>query len=178
MKISATYLLLLTVLPVLAVLNSCKKDGVKKTGIEITGKDLTVCPDNADCEFLYTEGADISTQLLFQPGNYRVFWSSFRYSGIDSRLYIRTPQNVSEFYLKRQDLESKVLLTSLCPACLSVPMKPVEGYIKGINVWPDQRADQTRWLLEVKLYLMPQGGSKVTDTLFIKQYFYPNFVIN
>ncbi|WP_276089936.1 hypothetical protein [Pedobacter sp. JY14-1] len=175
MKISATYLLLLAILP---VFSSCKKDGVKKTGIEITDKDLTVCPDNADCEFLYTEGADISKQLLFQPGNYRLFWSSFRYSGIDSRLYIRTPQDAREFYLKRQDFESKVLLTSICPACFSIPMRPVEGYIKGINVSPDKRADQTKWLLEVKLYLMPQGGSKVTDTLFIKQYFYPNFVIN
>jgi hypothetical protein len=85
----------------------------------------------------------------------------------------------SSFELTKADLSTdRVLFSQSCPACNLIPFKPVDGYVKGINTTPEKPADQARWLLEGKVILQATAAPSIRDTVFVKQYFSPNFVFN
>lgn len=161
---------------------SCSKDKNKeeKPKIEIDEKNLTVCPDNANCQFLFTENGDLNeSPSTLKTGTYRLFWSDVQTPGMSAKLYIKAPMQGKDFSLDKADiLAGRIKLFQICPACLTVPFKELDGYVKGINLTPDKPADQTKWLLEIKVVLGVDEESYVKDTVYIKQYFYPNFVYN
>jgi hypothetical protein len=156
-----------------------KKDNLDKIKIEET--DLTLCPENSECEYLFTENADIEgTMPTFKSGAYRLFWAGITQPGMDSRLYLKAPMQGNSFQLDKSAIAAgRVVLYRSCLACSMFPLKPVDGYVKGINLTPEKPADQTKWLLEAKIILGDASGeTSYRDTLYVKQYFYPNFVYN
>jgi len=76
----------------------------------------------------------------------------------------------------------RVAYNFICPACNAIKYKPVGGYVKGINTTPDKPADQVKWLIEASILLAADqtvsGDQLVKDTVYIKQYFYSNFVFD
>jgi hypothetical protein len=54
----------------------------------------------------------------------------------------------------------------------------VDGYVKGLNLFREKSADQTKWVIEAKIILQAESEPSVKDTLYVKQYFYPNFIYN
>jgi len=160
---------------------SCSKRNDENAAPVIDEKNLTACPLNANCQYLFTERADINPghgNLI--TGNYRVFWSSVVNQGVNAVIYIKAPMTVKSFILKREDIVGgKIEISRSCPACLFAASKLVDGYVKGINLSPDQPADQTKWILEAQIISESvYGASPVRDTVTVKQYFYPNFVYN
>nr|WP_121269144.1 hypothetical protein [Pedobacter schmidteae] len=160
---------------------SCKKRN-QEPKVQIDETNLTVCPDKGTCQYLFTEHADLNDRpevsALFKTGNYRVFWSNVEYPGVTARIYIKAPMQGTSFSLNKADvLAGRVVLFTSCPTCLTAVFKPVDGYVKGINLTPEKRADQAKWLLEIKIVSRIEGSANV-ETLLVKQYFYPNFVID
>lgn len=145
----------------------------------LTDENLTSCGPNRGCQYLFTEQADLMLpQLNFTSGEYRVFWYSSNLGALSNRLFIKAPMK-SEFELNSQDiLEGKVIFRQICPSCNMIELKPVGGFVKGRNTTPNKRSDQTKWLLEAKLFLEGVNQPLLKDTLYVKQYFYPNFVYN
>lgn len=158
---------------------SCKKKTEQEPRIEIDETNLTVCLEKGTCQYLFTEYADVSEQpAIFKSGDYRIFWSEVQSPGITARIYVKAPMHSNTFSLGKADiLDGRVKLFTSCPACLTAPFKPVDGYVKGINLTPDRPADQTKWLLEIKIVSRVEGSANL-ETLVVKQYFYPNFVYN
>lgn len=179
MKRIATQLILLA--GVISMQIACtKKSDLERLGID--DANLTTCPANSDCEYLFTENADIEGAVpTFKSGNYRMFWAGITEPGMDSRLYIKAPMTGNSFYLDKSSIAGgSVVLYRSCAACLMFPLRPIaDGYVKGINLTPGRPADQTKWLVEARVILEDSsGGSTFKDTLYVKQYFYPNFVYN
>lgn len=169
-----TLLKLLLLVPAIMVLASCKQ-----TNVDPDDK-LTSCPVNSSCNSLFTEQADVSTQNMgLMSGNYRVFWNEVQTGGLTTKIYVKAPMQGNSFSLGKADiLAGRVLFIQICPACSLIPLKPVDGYVKGINRDPGKRADQTRWLLEAKLILQGVNEPAIKDTIYFKQDFYPNFIYN
>ncbi|WP_413667984.1 hypothetical protein ACEN9X_26430 [Mucilaginibacter sp. Mucisp86] len=162
-----------------AFFSSCSKQKSEKDELKIDDKNLTTCTAGANCSFMFTEQADFEGYTTLKPGTYRVFWSIQQGSGITSTLYIKAPMPGKSFSLTKADiLAGKIQVNSSCPACYMIPFKPVDGYVKGINTTPGKPADQTKWLVEAKIFLQADENPQLKDTVFIKQYFYPNFVID
>jgi hypothetical protein len=171
----------LLLLSSITIFNSCSKQKNDKAEPGIDDKNLTACATGTGCSFLFTEQADFEGYNTLKPGTYRVFWSSQQSSGITTSLYIKAPMPGKSFSLTKTDiLAGKIQLNRSCPTCFmyEAPFKPVDGYVKGINTTPDKQADQTRWLVEAKIFLQAEGIPELKDTVFVKQYFYPNFVNN
>lgn len=160
---------------------ACSKDD-ELDKIKIEEKNLTSCPDKSQCQFLFTENADIEgTMPTFKSGDYRLFWAGITQPGMESRLYLKAPMKGNSFQFDKSAIEAgKVVLYRSCPACFMFPLRPIaDGYVKGVNLTPNKPADQTKWLLEAKIILEDGSGeTSYRDTLYIKQYFYPNFVYN
>jgi hypothetical protein len=179
MKRTTIKLLLLSTL-VLTQSACSKKDNLDKIKIDETG--LTSCPENAHCEYLFTESADIEgTMPTFKSGGYRLFWANVDYKGVNSKLYLKAPMQGNKFQLDKSAIVAgNALLFRNCPTCLMTPVMPVtDGYVKGVSLTPEKQADQTKWLLEAKIILKDEiGGTTYRDTVYVKQYFYPNFVYN
>ena len=172
---------LLMVMTTILICTSCSKDKGKITKDEIDEKNLTPCPENADCQYLFTEDADLSedgSKLITGP--YRLFWADIQTPGYRTTLYIKAPMEGKSFSInKKAMLGGKVKLIRSCAACLMTPFRLIEdGYIKGVNLTPDKQADQTKWLLEAEVILEATGQPAKRDTLHVKQYFDPNFVFN
>ncbi|QEM10511.1 hypothetical protein [Mucilaginibacter rubeus] len=164
-----------------SLFHSCSKQKSEKNQPAIDGKNLTTCGEGSNCSFLFTEQADFEGYTTLKPGVFRVFWSSQRTSGITTTLYIKAPMQGKSFSLTKTDIiGGKIQFNRSCPACLmyEAPFKPVDGYVKGINTTPNNRADQTKWLVEAKIFLQADGIPQLKDTVFVKQYFDPNFVID
>jgi hypothetical protein len=178
MKKITVYLLALSLFS--ATEFSCKKKEKVEPKIEIDEKNLTQCPESASCQFLFTERADVDVwETIVRTGDYRLFWAGINYNGVDSKLYIKAPMKGNSFSMNKADiLAGRIYYVQSCPACLLNPLKPIEGYVKGINLTPERPADQSKWLLEIKLYMVPIEGDHVTDTLSVKQYFQPNFMFD
>jgi hypothetical protein len=158
---------------------SCKKKTEQEPKIEIDETNLTVCPDRGDCHYLFTEHADINDEsMLLKIGDYRLFWIDFENPTMNSKLYIKARMQGKDFLLdKTAIVAGRVRLTRGCPSCLMSPFKILEdGFVKGINLTPGKPADQTKWLLEIKLIM--EGMGTLKDTVYVKQYFYPNFIYN
>jgi len=162
-----------------ALFSSCSKQKSEKDELKLDDKNLTTCATGADCSFMFTEQADFEGFTTLKPGTYRVFWSIQQSSGITSTLYIKAPMPGKSFSLTKNDiLAGKIQFNRSCPSCLMIPFKPVDGYVKGINTTPGKPADQTKWLVEAKIFLQANEYPQLKDTVFIKQYFNPNFVID
>lgn len=75
----------------------------------------------------------------------------------------------SSFQLDKSAIAAgRVVLYRSCPACSMFPLKPVDGYVKGINLTPEKPADQTKWLLEAKIILGDASGeTSYRDTLYV-----------
>lgn len=157
-------------------INACSK---QKEDLLLTDKNLTSCGTNTSCQYLFTEQADVTIpQLNLSSGEYRVFWHSYNQGPIATQVFIKAPMK-AEIQLNDQDiLNGKVIFRQICPSCNLINLKPVGGFVKGRNTSPDKRADQTKWLLEAKIYLEAVDQSSIKDTLYIKQYYYPNFIYN
>jgi hypothetical protein len=161
--------------------NSCSKQKSEKDEVKLDDKNLTTCSTGTGCSFLFTEQADVENFNSLKSGPYRVFWSTQQGAGTTTILYMKAPMTGSSFALTKADiLAGKILLNRSCPACYryEIPFKPVDGYVKGINTTPGKRADQTKWLVEAKIFLQAEGSPEVKDTVFVKQYFEPNFIFN
>ncbi len=165
---------LLLMVPVIMVLASCKQTNV------VPDENLTTCPTNGTCSALFTEEADINTQYMsLMTGIYRVFWYNYQVGGLSSKLYVKAPMEGTSFTLGKADiLAGQVIFAQSCPSCNLIPLKAVDGYVKGKNMEPGKRSDQTRWLLEGKIILQGVNEPLAKDTLYFKQYFYPNFIYN
>jgi len=179
MKRIATQLILLA--GVILMQTACtKKNDLEKVGIN--DANLTTCPANSDCDYLFTENADVEgTVPTFKSGNYRMFWAEISEPGVDSKLYIKAPMTGNSFLLDKSSIVSgSVVWYQSCAACLMFPLRPIsDGYVKGVNLTPGRPADQAKWLVEAKVILEDaSGGSTFRDTLYVKQHFYPNFVYN
>ncbi len=169
---------------------SCSKDRGIKATVEIEDKNLTACPANFNCEYLFTEHAQVNAENgAITTGVNRVFWASILASdgsnvqttGRGYTLYIDASMQGNTFSLKKEDiLAGKVkLMRQGCPTCYMAPARPlIDGYVKGINRSPEKPADQTKWLLEIQVILAPEVGQSTNETVNMKQYFYPNFIYN
>lgn len=170
------------VLFILSMLSACeKKENPVVKKIEIDDKDLSVCPPNANCEFLYIENADANRNTgEFKPGSNRLFFATINLPGINQKVYIRTPMDVNEFELTKNDIiDGKVNFVSICPACYMTPQQAIGGYVRGVNLTPENRSDQSKWILDIQLIVGDlNDASSYRDTIRVKQYFYPNFVMN
>ncbi|HMI05692.1 MAG TPA: hypothetical protein VK541_24605 [Pedobacter sp.] len=176
MKRTTIKLLLLSTL-ILTQSACSKKDNLDK--IKIEEKNLTPCQPNKTCQYLFTENADIDGHYKMNTGSYRLFWASQKSEGIESVFYIRTPMKGDNFELgKTEILRGDVKYLNICPACNTIPLKAVDGYVKGVNLTPGKQADQTKWLLEMQIVLQAEGANGTTETVSLKQIYYPNFVYN
>lgn len=175
MKRNITHLMMLLI--VIATGLSCTKRDTTPPEIAIEDKDLTACPKDANCQYLFTEHADFNAET-FSPksGNKRLFWADVMATVYGSRIYIIAPMEGTGFLLgKAEVLAGGVQINAGCPTCYMVPYTLVDGYVKGVNLTPGNRADQSKWLLEIKVVLQ-RGDDK--QTIFVKQHFFPNFVMN
>lgn len=147
----------------------------------IDESNLTDCPANATCQYLFTENVDLNPNSFSAPqqGRYRLFWAEAKQAESTMSVYVKAAMEGTKFELTKADvLAERVLLYRSCPTCMMIPFKVVDGYAKGVNMTPEKPADQTKWLLEIKLVIRYEGTSMADETVFIKQYFYPNFVYN
>ncbi|MGF7081150.1 hypothetical protein [Mucilaginibacter sp. UYCu711] len=140
---------------------------------------LTNCKD---CQFLFSESADIAIPgYNLISGSYRLFWSETKKSVVTQKMFIKAPMQGNSFTLTKADIiAGKVVVLDICPSCDLIGVKPVDGFVKGENTTPTSRGDKSRWLIEAKIIREPVGVAniKYRDTIYIKQYFEPNFMLN
>lgn len=156
----------------MALLNACND---KSNNPE---PELTKC---IGCQFLFTENADLVIPgYNFTSGNYRIFWSEVKKNVITQKLFIKAPMPGTSFNLTKADiLAGKVVVLDICPNCNMFAMQPVDGSIKGVNTTPGARADKAKWLIEAKIIRQPFDSTfGFRDTVYVKQYFDANFVID
>lgn len=134
------------------------------------------------CKFLFTESADLVIPgYNFTSGDYRLFWAEIKENVVTQKLYIKAPMQGTGFTLTKADiLAGKVIVLDDCPSCNTIAMHPVDGSVKGINTTPGARADKAKWLIEAKIIREPiaSGNGSFKDTVYVKQYFGANFVID
>ncbi|MEO6499617.1 MAG: hypothetical protein ABIN95_11405 [Mucilaginibacter sp.] len=170
------YLLLL--LAGIALLPACKKNDAKKE-VQIDATNLTACRPGETCTYTFTDHADVDSTFAIRGGQYRLFWSRQQLSANTTGLYVRAPLCNTSFELGKADiLAGKVTWVFSCPACYSIPYVAVGGYVKGVNTTPNKPADQSVWLLEAQILLSTTTDSPIQDTIKVKQYFSPGFVLN
>lgn len=178
MKTIKTQLFYLLVLVVIGTV-SCKKDRPVQKQLFIDETSLTDCPTNATCQYLFTENVDLNPNSfgVSQQGRFRLFSAEAKQAQSALSVYVKAPMDGVKFELTKADvLAEGVLLYKSCPGCNTIPFKVIDGYAKGMNMSPEKPSDKTKWLLEIKLVIRYEGSSMADETIFIKQYFYPNFV--
>ncbi|MFD2160854.1 hypothetical protein ACFSJU_00475 [Paradesertivirga mongoliensis] len=154
-----------------------------KNSIEVSPNNLSACQANSQCSYLFSDQADVDSFHRVQSGAHRLFWfKDERNLGgcqLISTLWIKAPLNKNAFLLDTKDIANGLVSYSqLCICCTLIGVKSIGGYVKGINTNPEKSSDQTKWLIEAEIVLATIHSSKPIDTLYIKQYFYPNFVYN
>lgn len=177
MKQTTTQLIALLTLVLFSLSCSKKKDIENKPEIDETS--LTTCPPGASCSYFYTDQADLRAEFpSVTTGSYRIFSREVTTPGISSFLYIKAPMQGDTFSMTKADMLKGLVTTStVCPACFSVPFKPVDGYVKGIKLKSlPNRPNDTKWLIEAKLIRQTGTTPVYTDTIYVKQYFYPGSV--
>lgn len=159
---------------------SCKKNN----DIKISDDNLTACEENATCSYLFTENADLNENYSLKEGSYRLFFADYNsLVGMQRTLIIKAPMRGSNFQMNEKAIkDGAVIYKFVCPTCNTINYKPIGGSVKGINTTPDKPADQTKWLIEASIVLggdqNESGDQKLKDTVYIKQFFYPNFAID
>jgi hypothetical protein len=139
---------------------------------------LTNC---TGCQFLFSKNADLIVPgYNLKTGKYRVFWSEAKRNFITQKLFIKAPMPGSSFTLTQADiLAGRVEVLDICAQCNMITMLPIGGSVTGKNVTPSARADEARWLIEAKIIRAPaENTSGFKDTVYVKQYFTANFVLN
>ena len=155
---------------------SCSKE---KEIVDIDENNLTSCGAET-CKYRFTEKADVSlSPIVVKSGSYRLFLAEFNTAASEARLYIKAPMGAQQFTLNDKDIRNgKVQYLLMCTSCDYVDVKAVGGYVKGKNLTPDKPSDQTKWILEAEIILQSVSNPNYKHTLYIKQYFSPNFVTN
>ncbi|MBE9603042.1 hypothetical protein [Pedobacter sp. MC2016-24] len=159
---------------------SCSKHKSDADEIHILERDLTPCPANGNCKYQFTEHADFNTEEYTpKSGEYRLFSANVNANGVGFLLYIKAPMKGNSFLLNKQDVISgRVKLINTCASCLSTALEPTDGYVKGINLTPGKPADQTKWIIEASITMGTKTTAQTNNVVNLKQYFYPNFVLN
>jgi hypothetical protein len=159
---------------------SCKKkDNKEKDETQIDTTNLTTCASGHSCQYLFTENADIEEYNRMKAGSYRVFWASQKTEISENIFYFRTPMKGDSFELGKAEIaRGDVKYLNICATCNTIGLKAVDGFVKGINLTPGKQADQTRWLLEIQIFLQMEGGDGSVQVVSLKQIYYPNFVYN
>ncbi len=159
---------------------ACKKS----KDIELSEDNLTICDNNSNCENIFTLFSDVDSNFQYQSlGNFKVFTARTTYNTSQTNLFILAPKIGNSFSLNNNDIKSgRVKIQYISPSGLPVGFLPVGGDIKGKNLLPEKGLDQSKWIIEAKIFLAAdaktKGDQKIKDTLYLKQYFYPNFVFN
>lgn len=159
---------------------SCSKHKSDSDEIHILERDLTPCPENSKCEYQFREYADFNTeQFTLERGDYRLFFANVSSNFAGFVLYIKAPMKGNSFLLSKKDVISgQVKLVNTCATCFSAPVEPTDGYVKGINLTPGKPADQAKWIIEANITLGIKTDGQTNNVVKLKQYFYPNFVLN
>ena len=151
----------------LVVLLSCKKSNSPNITLSTN---LTDCPANSTCSYLYYDNADFVNAAPPVPGSFRVFsYQSVNQNvcGATSQFLFKTPLNATGFDITSNQIAAGGVFASylVCPCCdYAVAFKPIGGEIKG------KRTDATHWLVNASIVF----GTSVTapaDTLVVNQYF-------
>lgn len=168
--------LLSGLLALMLYVSSCSKDNGTQKDIQINEKNLTSCAPNSECRNFIYENRDFSTSSTnLQTGAYRVFQRDVTTSVINSNLYIKVPMNANSFSLDKKDiLNGRLKYNTWCFACLMAPSKVIGGYAKGVS----KNADQTKWIVEVQIIREIEASPAFRDTLYVKQYFDKNLIVN
>lgn len=167
--------LLFALLALIFSVSSCSKDNGTRRDIKIDENNLTLCAPDADCQNLIHNNSDIAATFDLKAGKYRVFERNVKRSGISSLLYIKVPMNAASFSMDKNDILNGLLrYNTSCPACGMLPSKVVGGYAKGLNLTASKNAGQMKWIIEAQIIMEIQGQPVFNDTVYVKQYFYPN----
>ncbi|MEO5912208.1 MAG: hypothetical protein ABIP95_15060 [Pelobium sp.] len=177
----------LILIPAMLLGISCAMVACNKADeITLSEDQLTTCDSNATCENIFTLSSDVDRNYNYvAEGNYKVFTARKTYTGSQSQtnLFIMAPKNGDSFSLSGNDIKNgRVKLQLICTACNYANFKLIGGEVKGKNLLPEKALDQSKWLIEAKIImatdLQVKGDQKLKDTIYIKQYFYPNFVFD
>ncbi len=142
---------------------SCEKEKLTN----LTPDNLTECPT---CETNFRESSRLEAvhvedgkAIVFQ---YKKYWSDNHtddtpYNG----LFFEVPSGRSFFDFDKNTIASeKVIYIIMCPYCNTIPLKPVDGTLRG------ERINENRWLVEAEIALAGPDG-RLLDTLAFKHYF-------
>lgn len=168
-------ILYLSIFMIALISLGCKKDRNDEK-IEITTDNLTTCPKDFNCTYLYNDNADFGDSFFLdlKKGNYRVFkYSALLGNGFYAKyINIRVPINVTQFKLtSAQILEGNLHFANPCPTCNTIGFNVTGGSFKGVKI----AGSSPKWLLDGEVYLGATGSvSSVRDTIRIKQYFTPD----
>jgi predicted small lipoprotein YifL len=156
-------------LMLLSTLFACKKKIDDPTDFTIDDQNLTDCPQGTSCNFQYANYASMDgDQLTLTTGQHRIFWARKENNHGTSWLYFQAPMFGDQFLLNDADvLAGRVKYLDACTTCFAAVPKPVGGTVKGIKIAKGGNEPE-KWLLESKIVF---GGA--SDTLRIKQYYYP-----
>lgn len=146
-----------------ALIISCEKEKLTN----LTPDNLTEC-ENCETHFknsAHLDGRQVvdGEAIVFQYKNY---WSADRTDGTPySGLFFEIPSSRSFFNFDKNTITSeKVAHVTMCPYCNTVPLKPVDGTIRG------ERINENRWLVEAEVALAGPDGH-LMDTVTFKHYF-------
>lgn len=153
---------------------SCSKD---KEIVDIDERNLTSCEAQNTCKYSFAESADLElSPLAVKKGDYRLFSMMSSTAASQTKLYIMAPMDAQQFMLNDEVIrEGRVKYFFSCPSCDYVALKPAGGYVKGKNLTPEKPANQSKWLIEAKIELVAIADPAIKQTLYIKQYFTPDF---
>ncbi len=155
----------------MALFAACKKNNNPQP-------ELTNC---TGCQFLFTENADLVIPgYNFTSGDYRIFWSETKKGPVTQKMYLKAPMQGNSFELNTADIQAgKIKVLDICPNCGLISMIPVEAKVTGKNTTPGVAADKAKWLIEAKIIRLPEFAfANIRDTVYVKQYFTANFVVN
>jgi hypothetical protein len=135
---------------------------------------LTSCPINSNCQYYYTNNADIAKNtIMLSKGEYRVFTTELRTEIGSNVLYIKAPIKGNTFVYSDDDIKNgKAIIFDTCPSCFSVPATIVGGSSRGKRISAANATTSEKWLVETTLKLS-RGGVDDSNQLYIKQYYYP-----
>lgn len=167
------YISILTLLTILSF-NACIKTEVQKPEI-IT----CILEDGFKGEYYNSSSLDNNHQI--NKGNNRVFIANKTEANWESRFYFITPNDDNSFNLNSNDIKNGLVkYLFICPNCNYVLQTPIDGYVKGQKITPQNAEAEANWLIEAQIILTADlsqsNNPKYRDTVCIKQVFYPNKV--
>lgn len=153
---------------------SCRKDkATPDETVRIDERNLTACPERSECRYYFTENSDFGAAVFpLTSGAYRMFSINTASNGYGYILYIKAPMTGTSFSFNKKDIvEGRVKIINTCISCMFIPMEPIDGYVKGLNLTPDKPAAQAKWILEAKIIMETKTEPQTTTDIYVKQYF-------